>query len=403
MKIVQFNAVYGSKSTGLIAKDIDNLLQSTGHNSYVFCAATSENKDNVITVGSSTENKIHALRTRLDGKQGYGSLHATANVIKKLNEIKPDILHLHNVHSNFLNLNLLVKYAKSCNIPIVLTLHDCWYFTGKCYHFFDIGCEKWKTGCYKCPKRKKDIPSYLLDSSTKVYNDRKALFDYDKLYVVGCSEWISNMARQSAVFEKAHISYIRNGIDIDIFNFSSTPFESRVEEEFKIVVMANKWFLPINKDITSELISNLKPNDRLIIIGCNEEQEQIYASNHNITTYGYVTSREKLAELYASGDVFLNLTDIDTLPTVNMEAIACGTPVITTDAGGSGELVENGKTGYVLKGREYMELNEKFEYIRQGKISKDACRKYAEEHFVKSKNYLKYLDLYQNINLMEEI
>lgn len=396
MKIVQINSIYGEKSTGSIVQALDLLLEQKKIESYIVYRNTTVPLPNGIQVGNKLEWTSHALRTRVDGKQGYGSWIGTKKLIRKLDKIRPDVLHLHNVHSNFLNLQLLVQYAKNKSIPIVLTLHDCWFFTGKCYHFADIGCEKWMSGCGQCPKRRMDIPSLLLDSSANVFLDRMRIFSYDKLYVVGCSNWIASMAEKSPIFATAKFRVIYNGIDTDVFCPTSIA-KAKQWEQMTIVTMANKWFEEANFAVRERVMGELRPSDQLVIVGCTKEQCQKYAGDSRIVTIGYIRNPRELAKLYARGNVFLNLTHIDTLPTVNMEAISCGVPVITYDAGGSGELVHNGKTGYIVKVDDIDGVINALTRIRSGAITSEACRMYAQANFDKIQNYKKYIQLYREI------
>lgn len=396
MKIVQINAIYGEKSTGSIVRELDLLIQKENMESWVVYRDSTVQIPNGIRVGNKLDWTSHAIRTRVDGKQGYGSRRATRRLLAELDRIAPDVLHLHNVHSNFLNLPLVMQYAKRRSIAVILTLHDCWFFTGKCYHFADIGCEKWKSGCGHCPKRKADIPSLLWDSSSSVFSDRVRLFDYDKLYVVGCSKWVTSLAVQSPVFAKAKCRTIYNGVDTTVF-CKTAATENRVTGQLTIVTMANKWFESGNKAARESVLQDLRVSDRLMIIGCTEAQQQEYTKDDRVNTIGYVRNRTELAALYAQGDVFLNLTHIDTLPTVNMEALSCGTPVITYDAGGSGELVRQGETGYIVKPDDVKGVLDALEHIRNGAIEREICRGYAENHFDEKQNFYEYLHLYREI------
>ncbi len=401
MKVVQVNAIYGEKSTGLIVRDLDLLLQKNKDKSFVVYKDGNENIKNGIKVGNILDWKIHALRTRLDGKQSYSSKVSTRVLIRKLEKINPDIIHLHNIHSNFLNLSLLVNFAKKNNVTILLTLHDCWYFTGKCYHFEDIECDKWKQECKKCPKRYMDIPSKYKDSSQRVFLDRCNLFDYNHLYVVGCSYWITDLARQSPILKKAKFKTIYNGVDTRIF--CPTDHNGRKNEVFTIITMANKWFEMENEKVRNKVLEFIESAGKLLIVGCTPAQKQEYIDVDRVQAIGYIKDRQLLANYYAQADVFLNLTHIDNLPTVNMEALSCGTPVVTYNSGGSGELIEEGVTGYRVKVDDANSIINSLEKVRQGGILRKNCRDYAVEHFDKNKNYQKYMDLYHEImNKLEE-
>lgn len=403
MKVVQINSVYGTKSTGIIVRDIADLITSEGHTPLVITPGRFA-EPVVQGIGNRLDYKLHALYTRLTGKQGLASSLATLSLLQKLKRLKPDIIHLHNIHSNFINYRMLLRYTAEKKIPVVLTLHDCWFLTGKCYHFYDIGCEKWKTGCNGCPKRYSDIPSYLGDNAHRVFELRKSLYAQNRLYVVGCSQWITNTARESPVFAGADIRYIYNGVDTQTFKPRAGDFREKYgisQTDFVIITMANKWFDPENERIRTKILRSMAGNDWLFIVGCKEaqlNQFQAETQNQRVIAMTHIDSREKLAKVYCAGNVFLNLTHIDTLPTVNMEAASCGLPVITYQAGGSGELVAQGRTGYVIENFDDNDaLMSALSQVKAGAITADACREKALNDFDRSMNYRKYLDLYREI------
>lgn len=394
MKIVQINAVYGEKSTGNIVRDIHQTLKNAGYASQVVCKTAAQKEEDVLAISSPLGGKWHALMTRLTGKQGFYSRISTNKLLKRWKKDTPDILHLHNVHSNFLHLPSLFAFARRRNIPVVITLHDCWYFTGKCYHFLDNGCEKWKSECNACPKRKADIPSLLKDNSKWVFHRKKKMYDMDGLYIVGCSQWVSGQAKQSPMLAKAQISYIYNGVDCG--QFAPRPAERK--DNFVVVTMANKWFDARNEQTRRAVLDWANKQDsKLVIVGCNAAQQGAYAKAQNVVCVGYVKDRDELARLYNGADVFLNMTLVDTLPTVNIEAALCGTPIITYDSGGSGELVDEGKTGYVVTPLRPGEVVAALDKIKSGAITREDCRTFAKENFDKESNYQKYIKLYENI------
>ena len=184
MKILQINALFGNKSTGNIDKDIHTLLRLEGFESRVVSVSASEASEGVVALGYGLESKLHAVMSRIDGAQGFYSKRGTRKLVRALASDKPDIIHIHNLHSNFINLPILFDFASKNKIPVMMTFHDAWYFTGKCYHFLDIGCDRWKTECHGCPKKKKDIPS-LIDSSRRIFRKKKKLYSSVDLHVVG--------------------------------------------------------------------------------------------------------------------------------------------------------------------------------------------------------------------------
>lgn len=399
MKIVIINAIYGSRSTGVIVRDLCTTAEKTGWEVVPVYHHGHNTPSNAIKAGNSIDEKLHALYTRVFGKQAYASRITTKKLLRKLDKERPDIIHLHNLHSNFVNLNMLLKYLAKRDIATVITMHDCWYFTGKCFHYVESNCHKWQTGCGNCPRNREDIPSLFFDNSAMVWKDKKEyLSAIPRLIVVGCSKWICGEVRKSFLSNR-EIRCIYNGVDTEVFKPNSRNFrkEYNLVNNFIILGMAGKWLLKENVQIFEQVLASLKENDRLVLVGCNFDEKERFKNNKSIICLGYIESAEELAGVYCAADVFVNLTLADTLPTVNMEASACGTPVITVDVGGSTELVQNGINGYILKSRSYDELNKCIESVRQGLISRETCREYAEKNFDKNKNYQEYIKLYNDI------
>lgn len=401
MKVAQINSVYGFGSTGIIVRDIEQLLQKNGDTSCIIYQQANMSVENGFCVGNPIDWKLHAFFTRVRGKQAYGSVLSTKKMLNYLDKQNPDVVHLHNLHSNYINLNILLDYLAKKNIPTVITLHDCWFFTGKCFHFIVCGCEKWKTQCKNCPQNKEDVKSLFFDQSTQVFEDKKKYFqNIPSLTVVGCSEWMKNLAEKSPIFSGRKIFRIYNGVDTDIFHYrSSQTFRkrNRLDNYFVILGMANKWFQDRNRDILKNILDVLAEDEVIVIIGCSEEQKQKLIGINKVITMGYINNRDELADIYSSSDVFVNLTFEDTLPTVNMEAISCGTPVITYDSCGSPELVEDGRTGYIIPIKNFTALKNSLKKIREGNLSRYECEKIGQRCFNKNKQYLSYLQIYNDL------
>ena len=176
MKILQINAVFGYKSTGVIARDIGEAVERAGGEAYFAYQTKSGETKRGYTVGNKLDWKAHALFSRVFGKQAYFSRRATKKLIKHIENISPDVVHLHNLHSNYVNLDLLLDFLGKRNIPTVVTMHDCWYFTGKCYHYQDVSCDKFTTDCKKCPKWRGNPPSFFFDKASCMLADKKKYF-----------------------------------------------------------------------------------------------------------------------------------------------------------------------------------------------------------------------------------
>ncbi|MBR2024467.1 MAG: glycosyltransferase, partial [Clostridia bacterium] len=309
MKVVHINAVYRFGSTGMIVEDIHNLSLENGIDSYVVFSESSANKTDIVNgykVDGKIGKKLHALLSRINGRQGYFSYFSTKKLIKHLEKINPDIVHLHNLHANYINLNMLLDYLGQNNVSTVITLHDCWLYTGGCYHYTGIGCYKWQNNCNGCPKKRTDLKSHLLDKASSNLNDRKKYFDkINDLVLVGVSNWISNEAKKSILKDKKHTA-IYNGIDTSLF--VNTPSDLREQyglgDKFVILGLASKWLNPINKDGFDYVRNNLPKDCTFMLFGCKEEQ--IKTLPENVFGIGYVNDKKHLVKLYSMADVMIN-------------------------------------------------------------------------------------------------
>lgn len=404
IKVMQINASYGIGSTGEIVRHIDHMLVKNGYESIcVYSQKRNKIPQNGYQMCNIVDEKIHALMTRIEGRQAYGSRIQTKKLLKMMDFEKPDIVHLHNLHSNYINLNLLLEYLASCNIATVLTLHDCWFFTGKCMHFDKIKCEKWKQECNHCPKNKKEVKSFFVDNSRNVFYDKKEHFEMiKKLYVVGCSKWISNLAAESPLLKTANIRTISNGVDTEIFrNYEHDKMKRKfgLYGRFVILGFADKWLYENNSEIMEKIVDTY-PDSTIILIGCTKKEEILINrkfTDRQIMPVLYVHNTKELAEYYAAADVFVNLTLEDNYPTVNMESICCGTPVITYDTGGSPEMIEENVTGYVVEQGNWQELKKCIDEVKSNSLDRNVCAEYGRRYFNQQDRYLEYIDLYKNI------
>lgn len=399
MKLLQINAVYGKGSTGKIVKDIHMLTLNNDIESYVAYAEPSGGEvPNGIQIGSFFDHKAHALLCRINGKQAYYSHRATSHLIYQLDIIKPDIVHLHNLHSNYINLPKLLTYLAQNRIKTVITLHDCWFYTGGCFHYTNIGCSKWLDNCGKCPKKRQDTPAYFWDLSDKILHDRKKYFErVENLTIVGVSNWITEEAEKT-FFSKAKRVTIKNGIDFDFFNQTESEFRKNynIENKFVVLGMGNKWCDPINADAIDFFKRKYDSDVVLVIAGCSDIKRAKW--NGNILYLPYIQNQEGLRDIYSMADVFVNCTREESLSLVNIEAQACGTPVITYANTGVKETVD-GDSGFLVKTGDYKTLFCMVDCVRQNgkKTYSCACRKYVEENFDKNCNYLKYIKLYKSL------
>ncbi len=398
MRVLQINANYGFGSTGLIVKDISDMLTQEGYESFCAYQKSSERISSGYQIGKPIDWKIHAVLCRIFGRQGYYSSLATKKLLLYIDSIKPDIVHLHNLHSNYINISILLHYLAENDIATVITMHDCWYFTGKCFHYADCDCDGFTHGCGNCKKKSAPPRSYLFDwSAWSLKNKNELLHSIPRLKIVGCSEWICKEAKRSFL-EDCNISCIYNGVNTEIFRPSKSNVRKKYglkEDTLLVMGMANKWLLPSNINII-DAFHDLT-GVTLMIVGCTESQMLLLQKyGEKVVGIGFINDRETLAEIYSAADVFINLTHADTLPTVNMESICCGTPVITYDSCGSPELVSEG-TGIIVKEGDKAGIIEAIKCI--SKLNRELCRKKGLEDFDKTNCYKKYIEIYQQLEI----
>ena len=396
MRIIQINANYGFGSTGLIMRDIGSAISEAGNEAFFAYQRCNVQPTNGFVIGTVLDWKCHALLCRFMGRQGFYSTLSTKMFLKKLDNIKPDVVHLHNLHSNYINIEKLLRYLSENDIPTVITMHDCWYFTGKCFHYIDCGCDKFITGCGNCPKRLAPPASRIFDTSAKDWNVKNDLLHkIPRLAIVGCSKWITEEARKGFL-KDCNLSYIYNGVDTNIFKPKHTTKRRKYgisEEEFVVLGMANKWL----QDRNYSIIPKLKdiPNVKILVMGCTEDQVRKLEVEHpEVIAIGFVMDREEISEFYNMADVFVNLTHADTLPTVNMESICCGTPVITYNVSGSPELILDG-TGFVVGEDDHNGVIEAIKTIQSSPMSN--CHIKGMDSFDKNICYRKYVELYKSL------
>ena len=393
MKVFQINTVYNTGSTGRIVADIKHALEKVGHECFVAYGRGSSNEQNTECISNKYDLYHHALMTRLSDKTGFHSKKSTQRLIERINAFCPDIIHLHNIHGYYLNIDMLFRFLKQYNKPVVWTLHDCWSFTGHCAHFDYAGCEKWKDGCYECIKTK-DYPAALKDNSHWNYVHKKELFTLlDKMTIVTPSRWLADVAKQSFL-GKYNVIAINNGVDGDIFK----PQEGNVREEYKIVNkkivlgVASVWsegkglkdFLNLSQMLSSEYV--------IFLVGLNETQLSKLPSN--VIGISRTENLSKLVNIYTEADVYFNSSVEETMGLTTVEALCCGTPVVTFDRTAVPEFVPE-EDGIVVYNHDMIKVKEAVEYLanREKKVE---FKKYSLM-YDKNVKYDEYLKLYVDV------
>ena len=397
MKILQVNTVYGKGSTGKIALGIHDLCKEQGHEC-ISAYRYAESKDgafpDTITASTWLDCHIHNRIVRYTNMQGCFSHICTAMFLSKVSRFKPDIIHLHNLHGSYLNFPLLFRYIKKNRIPTVWTLHDCWAFTGQCPHFTMAGCNKWQSGCHHCPQIH-SYPKTYVDQSRFMWKlKRKCFTGVENMTLVAPSKWLAGLVKQSFLKDYP-VKVINNGIDLNIFSPTESSFRQDhgiAADEYMLLGVAFGWGEQKGLDVFMDLAGRLPEKYKIVLVGTDEAVDKILPKN--IISIRRTNSQRELAEIYSAADLFINPTREDTFPTVNIEALACGTPVITFNTGGSPEIIDS-SCGCVVKSNSVTELLEIISDIQTGKLffSSSKCVDRALNFSYKA-CYKKYIELY---------
>lgn len=396
MKIVSIN-LGNYSSTGNIAKGICAKAIDSGIEYYLAYPDTLQNKEkgeNDIIIGNSIGRKMSVRICQLTGFNGCGSIIATYRFIEELKRIKPDIIHLHNLHNTYVNLPLLFKYIKTNNISVVWTLHDCWAFTGQCPYFTLKNCNRWKTGCGKCPQFR-NYPASLFDNSRIMYSLKKKWFTgIKKLTIVTPSEWLGRLVEDSFLNKYPRI-VINNGINLNIFKPTPSNFREKHQiNGFIILGVAYDWGVRKGLDVFVKLSECLDKRYTIVLVGTTDELADKLP--RNIVCINKTNNQVELAEIYSAADIFVNPTREENYPTVNMESIACGTPIITFRTGGSPEILTD-DTGCVVEVNDLKQLEiEIRNHCENRKYTEENCLKHAKR-FSQDDKYTEYLRLYYNM------
>ncbi|MBO1926321.1 glycosyltransferase [Thiomicrorhabdus sp. 6S2-11] len=404
IKVVQINAVYGVSSTGRNCLELAEAAKNHGiemHSAYAIEGPFAP--ENGTLIGDPLDRKIHALYNRLTGLQGYASGRATKKFIHYLEQVKPHIIHLNNLHSNFINLELLFQYIQANSIAVIITLHDCWFYTGRCVHYTVDNCHKWQDSCGNCPRLKKDNPSWIFDRSTKMLYDKKHwLHDIKNLTVIGVSDWITNEAKQSPILEKAEFKRIYNWIDTDVFKPETEKKAMWCKKwevdpsTFIVLAVASNWSLDKGLAKFNQLRPLLDNNFLIVLIGNLPQDFELYSGIVNIAETHDV---RELSSLYSSADAYLNLSTEESFGKVIAESLSCGTPVITSKKTANPELVVEGRTGYIVDTNDKVSVIASLNKIKSEtrKSYSKECREFALANFNIYDRVLDYMKLYKSI------
>ena len=402
MRIAQINMIpYGS--TGKIMLQIADMARKAGDKVRTFSTIPFDKvqksiinlPDEHFVFGFFLENKLHYYLGSLLGRNGCFSQWGTGQLINMLREFHPDIIHLHNLHKFCIDLPMLFRYIKGSNISVVWTLHDCWAFTGQCPNFSMANCNKWKYGCCNCPQTKA-YPRSRIDNSRQMYAlKRKWFTGIENMTIVTPSQWLANLVKQSFLKEYP-VKVINNGIDLNIFKPSRSDFREQhgiSRDQYIILGVSFGWSVRKGLDVFVELAKRLNDCFQIVLVGTDDTTDARLPKN--VISIHKTQNQQELAQLYSDADLFVNPTREDNYPTVNMESIACGTPVLTFRTGGSPEILDE-TCGSVVECDDIDALEREIRRIcTEYPYSKSSCINKAKS-FDKKEKFEEYLKLYED-------
>ncbi len=391
MKIAQINTVCGSGSVGRITVDIYHALKKNGHEGKIYYGRRTA-PENVETekFGTNLDMGLHVLSTFFTGTHGFCSKGQTKRLIESLKTYDPDLIHMHNIHGFYLDVEELFNYLKSCGKPVVWTLHDCWSFTGHCAYFDFVQCNKWKTGCAHCPQYRNSYPYALFKDGSQVNFARKgeAFRGVKGLTIVTPSKWLGELVKESYLKDYP-VKVIPNGIDLEKF----VPQDTKKRYKHLILGVANVWDRRKGLNYMMEL-SQMLDYQKYEVAVVGVSKKQIENLPKGMLGIEHTQNVEELMQLYSQASVFANPTLEDNFPTTNLEALACGTPVVTFATGGSVESVDK-SCGRIVPQKDMQAFKNAVEELCENVDSmRTACRERALL-YNKYDRFGEYLNLYE--------
>ena len=393
MTIVQINTTCGVGSTGKICVGISRLLTESGVKNHILFSCDSSGDPAGIACSGRRYRKLQALKSRVFGNYGFNSALAAKKMILELERIRPDVVHLHNIHGHDCDLELLFSYFRERQTKLVWTFHDCWAFTGYCPHFTLAKCEKWKSGCAHCPQRR-DY-SWLFDRSRELFEAKKRLFQGLNLTIVTPSQWLADLVQQSFLKEYP-VQVIPNGIDLTVFRPTDSSFrqEYGIERRKLILGVSFDWGYSKGLDVFAALAGRLPEDFQIVLVGTDAASERSLPKG--VLTLRRTQNQQELAEIYTAADVFVNPTREDNFPTVDLEALACGTPIVTFRTGGSPETIDE-TCGSAVECDDVDALEQEILRVCTEKPFSEAQCVARARKFERNQRFKEYLELYERI------
>lgn len=395
MKVVQVNAYCGRGSTGKICLSISNILTKQGIKNIIYYTQGKSELVNSINYNPGKYYTLfQSLKSKLLGNNGFNSHIETYSLINKIKKFAPDIVHLHNLHAQNINLDIFSYFIEKSKIDVIFTFHDCWMLTGYCHSFDMKQCNGWKQGCGNC--HHKYLYSWIFDRSGRICSKKKEAIERMNPFIVTPSKWLAEIVGQSQI-KSRKITVINNGIDLSVFRNKNQNGEDEKKDKFIVLGVAERWDDRKGLDVFIHLAKKLGKEYQIMLVGTDVNVEKKLPEN--IIAVRRTESQLDLADIYSRADVFVNPTREEVFGLVNIEALACGTPVVTFKTGGSPECIDD-RTGFIVEKNNLEELMSRIETVCKKRVfNSEDCRKRAEQ-FDENILYLKYFDLYNEIFLL---
>ena len=399
LKLLQINVAANWGSHGRIAEEIGLEAMAQGWESYIaYGRYANPSKSHIVKIGDLFDHCLHGAQSLLLDRHGLASCGPTKKLIREIEQIKPDLIHLHNIHGFYLNYPILFRYLSTVDIPVVWTLHDCWAFTGHCAWPIHGHCDRFQEQCCHCPLQSKGHPkSFLLDRSRSNFKLKKRYFrSLQDLHLVTVSRWLEQQVRLSFM-QDMDIRTIYNGLDTEVFRPSGTPPTSVTDGHPLVLGVCNAWYDWKGLDDMAALRELLPDDYEVMVVGVNEDQ--MHRLPEGITCIRRTDSVSQLAEIYSQADVFVNPSKVESFGMTTAEALSCGTPSIVYDTSACPEVVDN-LTGRVVPLGDVNALAKAVMEICSlpgREAMRQACRERAIRLFNRQDRYKEYLQLYNEV------
>ena len=399
-KLLQICVEGNRGSTGRLAESIGEEVMKNGWESFIAYGRFSRpSKSKLFQIGNYADILFHGLLTRIFDRHGLGSARATKKLIKFIQQVRPDVIHLHHLHGYYVNIEVLFNYLSNSNIPVIWTFHDCWSMTGHCTHFSHIDCDRWKSCCYKCPQKMEYPASFFADRSKMNFKLKKELFNsVKKLTIVSVSNWLDNIVSLSFL-KNQNRKVIYNGINLDIFNYQVNDTITRskygIGKKFLILGVANPWtekkgffdFIKLSNKISYDTV--------VVLVGLSKKQ--ILNLPDNIIGIEKTDNQKELRDLYSAANLFINFSVEETFGLTTAESLACGTPAVVYNKTACPEVIDY-NTGFIIEQDDFNKVLDVIEIVKlNGKnYYQDKCRNRIIQFYNIKDKLVEYRQLYLN-------